>query len=163
MNAMTYVEEFRVEEFRGMGAGPKLSPGPLASDLLPKFEGFAITPFLRPGPEVVNESIPVFFIGRNRDGLWVARDAEGKLGGIFWRRQSALRFANRSASPTRCALVFPQARFELDIENAGNPVVAHLGPLMRVAMRPLQRTAAFIGKMTQAIKRRLRDFQVPSS
>ncbi len=153
MNAMTYVEEFR-----GMGAGSKLSPGPFASDLLPKF---AVTPFLRPGPEVVNESILVFFIGRNRNGLWVARDARGKRGGIFWCKQSALRFANRNAGPTGCALVFPQARFELDIENAGNPVVAHLGPLMRLVMRPRQRTAAFIGKLTQAVKRRLRGFRVP--
>jgi hypothetical protein len=156
MNAMTYAEEFR-----GMGAGPKLSPGPPASYLLPKFESFAVMPFLRPGPEVVNESIPVFFVGRNRDGLWVARDAKGKRGGIFWRKQSALRFANRSAGPTGCALVFPQARFELDIENAGNPVVAHLGPLLHLATRPRQRTAAFIGKMTQAVMRRLKDFRVP--
>jgi hypothetical protein len=147
------------EEFRGLSAGAKLSPGPPASDALPKGEGLAITPFLRPGPEVVHESIPVFFIGRNRDGLWVARDAEGKLGGIFWRKKSALRFAHRSAWPTGCAAVFPQARFELDIENAGNPVVAQLGPLKRLAMRPRQRTAAFIGKMTQAAKRRLQDFR----
>jgi hypothetical protein len=143
------------EEFCGLSAAAELSPEPLASDARPKCGDFAITPFLRPGPEVIHESIPVFFIGRNRDGLWVARDAEGKLGGIFWRKESALRFAHRSAGPIGSATVFPQARFELDIENAGNPVVAQLGPLKRLLM---QRTAAFIGKMTQAANRRLKDF-----
>ena len=141
MNAMTCGEEFRA-----IGAAPELSLGPFASDLLPKFEAFATSPFLRPGPEVVNASIPVFFIGRNRHGLWVARDAEGRRGGIFWRQRSAVDFAHRNTAPTGCATVFPQARFELDIENAGNPFAARLGPLMRLAMRPRQRAAALIGK-----------------
>jgi hypothetical protein len=155
MNATTYHEEFRA-----IGAGSKRSPGSFASDVLPKFEGFVTSPFLRPDPDIVNASIPVFFIGRNRNGLWVARDAEAKRGGIFWRRQSALDFAHCNARPTGCATVFLQARFELDIENAGNPFAARLGPLMRLAMRPRQRAAALIGKMTQAVKRRLGDFRL---
>jgi hypothetical protein len=141
MNAMTCGEELRA-----IGAAPKLSPGPFASDLLSKFEGSATSEFLRPGPEVVNASIPVFFIGRNRHGLWVARDAEGRHGGIFWRQQSALDFAHRSARPTGCAAVFPQVPFELDIENAGNRFAARLGSLF--------------GKITQAVKRRLGDFRL---
>jgi hypothetical protein len=155
MNAMTYREEFRA-----IGARSKLSPGPLASDVLPKFEGFATSPFLRPGPDIVSASIPVFFIGRNRNGLWVARDAEGKRGGIFWRRQSALDFAHCNAWSTGCATVFLQARFELDIENAGNRFAVRLGPLMRLAMRARQRTVALIGQMRQAVNRRLGDFRL---
>ena len=155
MNVITYHEEFRA-----IGAGSKRSPGSFASDVLPKFEGFVTSPFLRPDRDIVNASIPVFFIGRNRNGLWVARDAEAKRGGIFWRRQSALHFAHWDAQPTGCATVFLQARFELDIENAGNPFAARLGPLMRLAMRPRQRAAALIGKMTQAVKRRLGDFRL---
>jgi hypothetical protein len=141
MNAMTYQEEFRA-----IDAGSRRSPEPFASDVLPKFESFVTSPFLRPDPDIVSASIPVFFIGRNRNGLWVARDAEGKRGGIFWRRQSALDFAHCNARPTRAATVLLQDRFELDIENAGNPFAARLGSL--------------IGKMSQAVKRRLGDFRL---
>jgi hypothetical protein len=32
---------------------------------------------------IVSEAIPAFFIGRNKDGFWVARNANGKIGGNF--------------------------------------------------------------------------------
>jgi hypothetical protein len=39
----------------------------------------------RPDSGVLSESIPLFFIARNRAGLWVAREAKGRTGGIFLR------------------------------------------------------------------------------
>ncbi len=81
--------------------------------------------FQRPGPEDLSEAIPVFFIGRNRHGHWVARGADGKSGGLFWRKQAAIRFATRSAWPARCATIFPSENIELDLENQGNPLLAH--------------------------------------
>jgi hypothetical protein len=75
--------------------------------------------FQRPGPEVLNETIAVIFIGRDRDGFWVVRDAEAKFGGLFWRKQAAFDFARTNASPGSYAAVFPQARFELDLEKSG--------------------------------------------
>lgn len=87
---------------------------------------------MRPGPEVLSDAIPVFFIGRNRNGLWIARDAEGKFGGMFWRKEAALRFARECAGPAGCATVFPQTRLELDIENRGNPLVAYLATARRL-------------------------------
>jgi hypothetical protein len=121
MSAMTYSEEFPVRT-----AVERPSPAPLASDAPAKFE-HACTSFARPGPDVLSRSIPVVFIGRNRAGLWVARDADGKFGGLFWRKGSALRFARTNAGPAGCAALFPQDRFELDLENHGNPLVAWLG------------------------------------
>jgi hypothetical protein len=118
------------------GATGQPATGSRAPDMPAKF-GQVASRFFRPGREVVSEAIPVFFIGRNRDGLWVARDAEGRCGGLFWFRQSALRFAKTSARPAACATLFPQARFELDIENSGNPVVAHLGFAKRFLIHPL--------------------------
>ena len=53
----------------------------------------------RPDPEVLSEAITLFFIGRNQDGFWVAREADGRTGGIFLCKRSALRFANRNAQP----------------------------------------------------------------
>ncbi|APO50977.1 hypothetical protein ACVIWV_000583 [Bradyrhizobium diazoefficiens] len=74
-------------------------------------------------PDVVSAAIPAFFIGRNSAGLWVAREANGRVGGLFLFKSSAVDFANRQSAPARCALVFPAETFELDIENRGNPLI----------------------------------------
>jgi hypothetical protein len=109
---------------------------------------------------VVNEAIPAFFIGRNMEGFWVARDAKGQIGGIFLLEKSAVSFARQNSQPTGCATIFPAERFELDIENNGNPLVAPLGWLKRVAMRGRLRMTDFIGNMTEALERRLKDFRI---
>lgn len=83
--------------------------------------------FQRPGAEDLSEAIPVFFIGRNKLGHWVARGADGKAGGLFWRKQAAINFATRSAWPARCATIFPTESIELDLENQGNPLLSHIG------------------------------------
>jgi hypothetical protein len=87
----------------------------------------AATPFLRPRAEDLSEAIPVFFIGRNQHGHWVARGADGKSGGLFWRKQAAIRFAAQSVWPARCATVFPFESLELDLENHGNPLLSRVG------------------------------------
>lgn len=89
----------------------------------------------RPSAEVLSEAIPLFFIGRNEDGFWVARESDGRTGGIFLRKRSALRFANRSAQPGGCAIMFLSERLELDVENKGNSFVAHLAPAKRIVSR----------------------------
>jgi hypothetical protein len=109
---------------------------------------------------IVNEAIPAFFIGRNKEGFWVARDVNGRIGGIFLLESSALSFAQRNSRPAGCATIFPSERFELDLENSGNPLVALLRPLMRLATPHRRRVAVFIRKMAQVITRRFRDFQV---
>ena len=100
---------------------------------------------------IVSEAIPAFFIGRNMEGFWVARDANGQIGGIFLLENSALSFASKNCRPAGCATIFPSERFELDLENNGNPLVAQLGWLKRLAMRGRQRVAAFIGKIRNAV------------
>ncbi|MBR0819544.1 hypothetical protein [Bradyrhizobium liaoningense] len=93
---------------------------------------------LRPiDPDVISPAIPAFFIGRNGAGLWVAREANGRIGGLFLFRSAAVDFANRQSGPARCALVFPAETFELDIENRGNPLIA----LAEGARRLLARAA----------------------
>jgi hypothetical protein len=107
-------------------------------------------------PGIVSATIPAFFIGRNKEGFWVARDANGQIGGIFLLETSALSFARRNSWPTGCATIFPSERIELDLENNGNPLVTQLEPLMR--LRRLM--VAFTGRMTEAVKRRLSGFRV---
>ena len=126
-----------------------------SSGILPVEKSPAVTAQFRPlDAEIVNEAIPAFFIGRNREGFWVARDANGQIGGIFLLENSAVSFARENSQPVGCATIFPSERFELDLENNGNLFVAYLRPLMRLR----RQTAAFSGKLTKAIVRRLKDF-----
>jgi len=141
MSVMTYSEEMP-----GAMAGRRLSSGSTACDPSPNPER-AIVSFQRPGPDVLSRSIPVVFIGRNRDGVWVARDADGKFGGLFWRKGAALRFARAGAGPAGCATVFPRARFELDLENSGNPLLGCVGPIKRLLARTALRLTAIIRRL----------------
>jgi hypothetical protein len=100
-------------------------------------------------PGIVNEAIPAFFIGRNKEGFWVARDAKGQIGGIFLLENSALSFARRNSRPAGCATIFPSERFELDLENKGNPLAPQLGSLVHLAMRFRKRMTARIGDMIE--------------
>jgi hypothetical protein len=109
-------------------------------------------------PGIVNEAIPAFFIGRNREGFWVARDVKGQIGGIFLLEDSAVSFARKNSLPNGCATIFLSDRFELDLENNGNPLVEALGWLMRLTRRPRQRIADFTGKTRKAVRRRSRGF-----
>jgi hypothetical protein len=111
------------------------------------------TPFLPLDVGIVSDAIPAFFIGRNRDGLWVARDAKGRIGGIFLLKASAVSFAKAQSGPVGCATIFPTDRFELDLKNNGNPLVPVLRPLMRLALHLQQRVLAGVGQIAAAIER----------
>jgi hypothetical protein len=62
---------------------------------------------------------------------------------------SALSFAKRNSRPAGCATIFPSERFELDLENKGNPLAAQLGSLIHFAMRFRRRMAVCIGNMIE--------------
>ena len=116
---------------------------------------------LRPlDPDILNAAIPAFFIGRNKDGFWLARDVKGKLGGIFIFESSALAFARKHSLPSGCATIFPFERFELDVENQGNPLTSHMAPLMRLAIRSSRRIAVLFGKLVAVVERRSSFFGV---
>jgi len=129
------------------------------SGILPIESPTVIAQFQPLDPAVVNEAIPAFFIGRNKEGFWVARDAKGRIGGIFLLENSALSFARRNSRPAGCATIFPSERIELDLENKGNPLAAQLGSLIHFAMRFRKRVAAWIGNIMGTVKRRL-DFHL---
>jgi len=103
-------------------------------------------------PCILNETIPAFFIGRNSDGLWVARDVKERMGGLFLLESSAVAFAQRKSGPRGCATIFPTERFELDLENRGNPFAAPLGWLKRIAIHPRQRLGALVDHMRKALR-----------
>jgi hypothetical protein len=110
-------------------------------------------PFQRLDSGIVNEAIPAFFIGRNREGFWVARDVGGRTGGIFLFESSALSFARSNSRPASgCATIYPSERFELDLENRGNPLVAPLGRGMRLAKQLGRRAMALIGNSAATVR-----------
>ena len=118
--------------------------------IAPADEAATVTAQFRPlDPGIVNEAIPAFFIGRNMEGFWVARDVHGQIGGIFLLENSAVSFAKRNSQPAGCATIFPSERFELDLENKGNPLAAQLGSLIHLATRFRERMAAWIGNMIE--------------
>jgi hypothetical protein len=78
--------------------------------------------FRRPDASVLIRSIPLFFIGRNKNGLWIAREAEGRASGIFLLKQSAFHFAQKHSAPIGCATMFLAEPIELDTDNLGNPL-----------------------------------------
>jgi len=89
-------------------------------------------------PDIVNETIPAFFIGRNKAGLWIAREATGRAGGVFLFRSSALAFAQARSRSRGCATIFPSQRFELDLDNEGNRFPGPAADLKRFATAGLR-------------------------
>jgi hypothetical protein len=73
----------------------------------------------RPDASIINESIPLFYIGQNKKGRWVVREAEGRSGGLFLFKQWAVRFARRQSEPFGCAIMFLAEPIELDIDSQG--------------------------------------------
>jgi len=98
-------------------------------------EAVVPTPFPPLDPAILDASIPAFYIGRNSDGFWLARGTRGEIGGIFLLKSSALAFTRRVSRRTGCATIFSSERFELDVENRGNPLVPWLRPLRRFVTR----------------------------
>jgi hypothetical protein len=101
-------------------------------------------------PGIVNEAIPAFFIGRNKEGFWVARDAKGRIGGIFLLENSALSFARRNSRPAGCATIFPSERFELDLENRGNPLIVPVRDMKHFVSGQARRIVALVRLLAAA-------------
>ena len=77
----------------------------------------------------------------------MAREAEGKIGGLFLRKRGALRFARQFSEPQGCATMFLSEPFDLDIENRGGRLTARLATAMEIAARRLPAVVTFVGLM----------------
>ncbi len=89
----------------------------------------------RPDASALSEAIPLFYIGRNKYGVWVVRAAEGQSGGLFLFKQSAPRFARRKSEPDGCAIMFLAEPFELDVDNRGSRVAGLFAAASEVVVR----------------------------
>ena len=97
----------------------------------------------RPDDRVLNASIPLFYLARDKHGFWLAREADGRSGGIFLCKRSAVRFAgkmNKSAGYATRVLDEPH---ELDVENQGSRIIARLAAGLDAAARRMPILATF--------------------
>jgi hypothetical protein len=97
----------------------------------------------RPDASTINESIPLFYVGQNRKGRWVVREAEGRSGGLFLLKQWAVRFARRQSEPSGCAIMFLAEPIELDIDSQGR--CATLTPSTKSLSVPVSRVRKLSG------------------
>jgi hypothetical protein len=94
----------------------------------------------RPDDTVLSDSIPLFFIGRNQNGLWVARESAGRCGGLFLFRWSSARFARMNGSAGAYATMFVEHSIELDLPNQGSRFVE----LITTTIDIMRRRAPFV-------------------
>jgi hypothetical protein len=132
--------------YAGHGQGAAAPRWPLAGSTTPRLPR-------RPDASVISEAIPLFYIGRNKNGLWVVREAEGCIGGIFLTRRSAVRFARESCEHTGCATMFVGEPLELDFEHRGNLFVAERAAARSVAADRAQALLTAVAAMRGAFRR----------
>jgi hypothetical protein len=102
----------------------------------------------RPGADILSPSIPLFFIGRNKDGFWFALEEGSSRCGLFMTKWSALRFARSSVEPSGWATMFVSQALKLDPEVPGKTFVS----LAVRGMRLLQRARrCWTGSRTKCI------------
>jgi hypothetical protein len=94
----------------------------------------------RPDASALSEAIPLFYIGRNKSGLWVVREAAGGSGGLFLLKQSAARFARQQSESAGCAMMYLAEPFELDVVNQGSRIAG----LLAAASKPVARRAPLL-------------------
>jgi hypothetical protein len=123
------------EGMRLVAADPRQEAAPL--------RGIVVKFPKRPDLNALSETIPLFYIARNKYGFWVARHAEGQCGGVFLSRRSAVRFVRQQSAPVGCAMMFLNETLELDVENEGNRLVEPLSKAIDMARRRLPYLAVF--------------------
>jgi hypothetical protein len=97
----------------------------------------------RPDTTVISEAIPLYYIARNKNALWLAREAGGRTGGLFFFKRSAIGFSNRKSAHASCATMFLADPFELDVPNEGGRLAALFDSTMDAMARRMPAVVAF--------------------
>jgi len=140
------------------GHGPHYTVPPQSDSAQPRGRAETRLP-QRPDASVISEAIPLFYIGRNKSGLWVAREAEGRIGGMFLTRRAAVRFANESCEPAGCATMFVTQPLELGFARSDNAAEPRDGaaaakdapPLSAVLAAVVATVGRLFGKLSRGL------------
>jgi hypothetical protein len=119
------LKKFNVSRFRGMGfafAAYQPVRGCRRDDTIAPLSVIRFPQ--RPDANVISAAIPLYYIAQNKGGFWLAREAEGRNGGLFLFKSLALRFAKRKSRPSGCATMVLDEPRELDVPNEGSRVIA---------------------------------------
>jgi hypothetical protein len=108
----------------------------------------------RPDVTVISEVIPLYYIAQNKNGFWLAREAEGRNGGLFLLKRSALRHARGNSKPSGCATMVLNGPIELDVPNQGSRLVAAVAATIDACERRVPTFVVFV-RMTAAEWRKL--------
>ena len=103
----------------------------------------------RPDSSILNDAIPLFAIGRNKAGLWVARDCDSAAGDVFLSKSAAIRFAKKTRGLGGCAFMFLANGLELD-RDSSQAVARHSAVKFKIVT------------VFAAIKRKILNFTSPS-
>ena len=71
-------------------------------------------------PSLRSSKLPLFRVGKNRDGHWVVQDSMGLRGGLFLDRAEAIKFAMYESGKRPQAVIMVPGTLELDMR--GKPV-----------------------------------------
>ena len=105
----------------------------------------------RPDPSIVSSAIPMVYVGRNHDGLWVALDADTRIGGLFLFKSGALRFGHRRRNG-RLSATMEMPELELPGRNRGNPLAGYLAAARHAAARVIATVAAPLARPLGVIR-----------
>ena len=120
------------------------APNSLSRGQSPAGRGTVVNFPKRPDLTVLSETIPLFYIARNKHGFWVAREAGGRCGGVFLLRRSAVRFARHTSASAGCAMMFLNKSLELDLDNEGSRLLVPLAAAIDIATRRTPKLASFV-------------------
>jgi len=90
---------------------------------------------------------PLFLVGKDSQGHWVARDQSGLCGGLFVGRDEALKFARAENGNRPQAIVMVEHVLELDMSTTPRASRSLIGaasarPSKQSAQRPRRKAAA---------------------
>lgn len=101
----------------------------------------------RPDLTVLSETIPLFYIAQNNHRFWVAREADGRCGGVFLLRRSAVRFAQQQNALGGCAIMFLDEPIELDVKNEASRIVEPFTEIIDLVRRRAPTFRVFVSMM----------------
>lgn len=76
---------------------------------------------------------PIFLIGKDSRGHWVAQELSGMRGGVFFDRAAALKFAKAESGQDRRVILWVSGILELDTSTV--PAAASNHPLVQSGRR----------------------------
>ena len=77
---------------------------------------------------------PLFMVGQDGRGNWIAQDKEGMRGGLFVNREAALRYVRSENGSKPQAILMVTGQLELDLRGCSAPIKSVVTSRHRLAV-----------------------------